>query len=987
MESASERKTIGKYDVIEVLGRGGMGVVYKAMDSRIRRLVAIKMMTGEVSKDPDYLKRFYREAQSTGILQHPNIVVVYDLGDEYGNPYLVMEYLEGIGLDKVIAARTDFSIYEKLNILIQVLDGLAYAHQRGIVHRDIKPQNIMVLRDRTVKIVDFGIARMGNTGLTKTGQVIGTINYMSPEQINAQAVDGRSDIFSAAVVLYELLTYSLPFEGRDTTSTIMKILQDAAPPLTEKLGASYPPELDQVLGNALAKERDERFQTASDFALELTHVRDRLKRDMVHDCLERGRAAIERRELGNARELLQQVVKIDPQHALGKEMLQQVQEKLLRQQRDGQLRQLQADAEDAFNRQLYDDALLLVEQALSLEKSNLGLQKLRSQIQEAKFKKERYEASLRRAASAQQAGNFEEAQRAIEEALAIDPDSSQAKLLKATVLKRIDQQARARQLAELLENARMNIQSRRYTVASDLLKQAEKIDPDSLEVQVLLREAQEAHQEEAKRRQVEMLTHQVEEALAMEDYETAWNKSTEAMVLAPGDTHMLELRRQAEGLRAKAEMKRATEKAIEEARRLLKAGESAGALSVLEAAQRQFPADTRLNTLLATVRQAVEKESKEKLKRDFLAKAKVALEQRDYAAAIGTLIQAQAALPGILEIEQLLRFAQQESSREERTQPLESVPQQAQRLCAEGNFDQAIALLESALRTAPDEQLRALLADIRRKSEEFRREMGKLLGRAQQMAAAGKAAEAVALLEANATVFGRCQDFQEVLADIKQAAGQQQSAAGKPQPSPMATVANATPAANSATQMMSSPTGELPLQPPTPVGPPITPPTAIAAQPSPAAVAAQAAAATPKAVQQPQVSPVVTAKKGGGKGILIAVLLVVLLALAGGTAFFLKNRLGHRAAAPVADTAYIEVFAAPWGTVKSVASTDGSVSRSVNQQTPVRVNVPPGEYTIVVFGPDGSEQTETVKVTNDKPGKYQPVFGKIDVQQIISNSK
>jgi tetratricopeptide (TPR) repeat protein/predicted Ser/Thr protein kinase len=986
MESALERKTIGKYDVLEVLGRGGMGVVYKAMDSRIRRLVAIKMMTGEVSKDPDYLKRFYREAQSTGILQHPNIVVVYDLGDEYGNPYLVMEYLEGIALDKVIAARTNLSIYEKLNILIQVLDGLAYAHQRGIVHRDIKPQNIMVLRDRTVKIVDFGIARMGNTGLTKTGQVIGTINYMSPEQINAQAVDGRSDIFSAAVVLYELLTYALPFEGRDTTSTIMKILQDAVPPLKEKLGASYPPELDQVLGHALAKERDERFQTASDFALELTHVRDRLKRDMIHDCLERGRAAMERGELGNARELLQQVVKIDPQHGLGKEMLQQVQEKLLRQEREGQLRQLQADAEDAFNRQLYDDALLLVEQALSLEKSNLGLQKLRSQIQEAKFKKERYAASLRRAASAQQAGNFEDAQRAVEEALAIDPGGSQAKLLKATVLKRIDQQARARQLAELLENARMNIQSRRYTVASDLLKQAEKIDPESLEVQVLLQETQQAHQEEANRRQLEMLTHQVEEALATEDHETAWNKSTEALVLAPGDTHMLELRRQAEGLRVNAEKKRATEQAVEEARRLLKAGESAGALSVLEAALRQFPADTRLNTLLATVRQTVEKEGKEKLKRDFLAKAKVALEQRDYAAAIEALKQAQAALPGALEIEQLLRFAQQEFSREGRTQPLESVPQQAQRLCAEGNFDQAIALLESALRTAPDEQLRALLADIRRKSEEFRREMGKLLGRAQQMAAAGKAAEAVALLEANAATFGRHQDFQEVLADIKQAADQQKSAVGKPQQRPGPTVGDAIPARNSVASTMASPAGELPLASQTPVVPPTAPPSATAAQASPAAAAPQAAPATQKAVP-PQVSPLVLPKKGGGKGILIAVLLVILFALAGGTAFFLKGRLGHRAAAPGADTAYIEVFAVPWGTVKSVASTDGSVLRSVNQQTPVRVNVPPGEYTIVVFGPDGSEQTETVQVTNDKPGRYQPVFGKIDVQQIINNSK
>jgi len=149
---------IGKYDVVEIIGKGGMGVVYKAMDNLIERLVAIKMMTGAFAENPDLLKRFYREAKSTGMLQHPNIVIIYELGDHEGNPYLVMEYLEGDPLDKIIAARREVSMVEKLGYIIQCCSGLAFAHQRGIVHRDIKPANLMVLKDGNCKLVDFGIA-------------------------------------------------------------------------------------------------------------------------------------------------------------------------------------------------------------------------------------------------------------------------------------------------------------------------------------------------------------------------------------------------------------------------------------------------------------------------------------------------------------------------------------------------------------------------------------------------------------------------------------------------------------------------------------------------------------------------------------------------------------------------------------------------------------------------------------------------------------
>src|SRR5438067_206766 len=233
-ETKTTGTKIGKYDVIDVLGEGGMGIVYRAVDNRIGRLVAIKMMTGGYADNPDLLKRFYREAQSTGSLQHPNIVTVYDLGDQDGNPYLVMEYLEGESLDSIINSHRNLSILEKIGYMSDVCQGLAYAHQRGIVHRDIKPGNVMVLKSGNVRIVDFGIAhiaQLGDKSVTRTGQIIGSLGYMSPEQVNGRAVDKRTDIFSTAVVLYQLLTYTLPFDAETTAATLLKIVHDPPPPL------------------------------------------------------------------------------------------------------------------------------------------------------------------------------------------------------------------------------------------------------------------------------------------------------------------------------------------------------------------------------------------------------------------------------------------------------------------------------------------------------------------------------------------------------------------------------------------------------------------------------------------------------------------------------------------------------------------------------------------------------------------------------------
>jgi serine/threonine protein kinase len=320
-------KRIGKYDVLETIGRGGMGVVLKATDSVLGRLVAIKIMTDGFVDDPDLLKRFYREAQSTASLTHPNIVTVYDLGDQDGMPYLVMQFLEGEGLHAVIKSRRDLSLLTKIHYLLQICHGLQYAHERNITHRDIKPANIMVMPDGTVKIVDFGIAHIGNDQFTRPGQVMGSIHYMSPEQIDGREVDARSDIFALGTVAYELLTLSLPFQGRDVSSTLLKILRDPLLPLAAYL-QDYPAEFDSILERAMAKNKQDRYQTVDEMASAMAQVELRLRREMIAKLHQESEKLIFEGDLVRASEQLQQLIKLDPQNQSASMRMRELQQEM-----------------------------------------------------------------------------------------------------------------------------------------------------------------------------------------------------------------------------------------------------------------------------------------------------------------------------------------------------------------------------------------------------------------------------------------------------------------------------------------------------------------------------------------------------------------------------------------------------------------------------------------------------------------------------------
>jgi len=264
---------IGRYQVVERIGRGAMGLVYRARDESMNREVALKILTADIEDDPDIRARFHREAEAAARLSHPNIITIYDVGEDGDRFFIVMELLRGSILKDYLKQPEGARLERKLDLMAQLCTGIGAAHRASVYHRDIKPGNIFVRDDGILKILDFGVARIASSSMTASGFIVGTPDYMSPEQAKGWEIDQRSDIFSLGGVFYFMLTGRKPFPATDLPTLFHQIQSDEAPAPLGPLGIDVPPALTALIMKALSKKRETRYQTCQEMLADLENVR------------------------------------------------------------------------------------------------------------------------------------------------------------------------------------------------------------------------------------------------------------------------------------------------------------------------------------------------------------------------------------------------------------------------------------------------------------------------------------------------------------------------------------------------------------------------------------------------------------------------------------------------------------------------------------------------------------------------------------------
>jgi Protein kinase domain/PEGA domain len=611
-------KQVGHYQLLDVIGKGGMGVVYRAIDTSIGRTVAIKMMHGTYAEDKDLLARFHREVRSTATLQHKNIVTVYALDNFEGFPYMVMEFLEGKSMAEMISSGESPRVVDKIGLVCQVCEGLQYAHERNIVHRDIKPANILVLKEGVAKIVDFGIARAARSEtLTRTGQVIGSIYYMSPEQISGGGVDARTDIYSAGVMLFEFLTGELPFKASDgdAHATLLKILNDPVPSLT-KYPVEFAEELDELLGRAMAKNVEDRFQTAEDFGYELSRLQETIKRGMTREFLSQAKVAIERKEWDLARQQLQEVLKFERRNREANELIQVVRQEIQQQQRSVQIAQLRSQAQIALNGLHYEEALECIEMARRLDPDDQELVAFSTSIKAQVEQARELADALRRGQAALYAGDLGEAEVAVRRALEIEQGHTEARALEGLINKELEERKRRVQLQGFVEEARREISGHNFLSALQSLQKAQEIDPSDSNIRELLSWAARGHEQEKLRGELQTYTNEIGQLLSADLYVEALESCRKALTRFPDEPSLLQLSQLASRQLEVIARRRAIDKVGVEARRLVDTDQHDQAIRLLEETLDSYPHEGNLETMLAIARSESERKGREREERE-----------------------------------------------------------------------------------------------------------------------------------------------------------------------------------------------------------------------------------------------------------------------------------------------------------------------------------------------------------------------------------
>jgi serine/threonine-protein kinase len=727
MDTPAPVTQIGKYQILGILGVGGMGVVYRGLDKSVGREVAIKTLTEATD---ELRQRFQLEARS-GVLNHPNIVTVYDFGEQDGSPYIVMEYVPGDSLENLLRGGRQFSLIERLEIVRQVCLALGYAHQKGVIHRDIKPANVMVQPDGNIKIVDFGVARLeSHSGHTQAGMVIGTFHYISPERLLGKTADGRADIWSAGIILYLLLTGRLPFPG-DDPATLHRVIREAHEPLSN-MHFGYPAVLDHIIDRALAKDPIDRYETAEEMAGDLEAVNDDLKREHVGEALGNVKHLIDQEKWTSVRPVLLDLQRLNPQNTEVKRLLREVQEKVSRQQKTLQLQQLLGEAEEAVLSQRYKDAIEFYNQAATLDKGNPEITLKIEHVRGLKEKADKVVQLLEQAREARGRADFSAAGELIDKALQLDERNTDLRNERARIVQEAERMNRERQRREFSEAGRGQLAARQYTEAIKSLRAALEIDPTDNETQQLYQGAVDRQEEQRRRRIIEQIVAEISESIAAQDYDRALALIQRAQERLPGEAVLLQLKVDAETRQREQSAKKLLEQTSLHVYDLLHSNPQQ-ALTAVHQALAQIPGDPGLIALEEKVSEQIKKTSAEETKSQNLKQAQAAIDAKQFDQAIRTLEAAAVECGELPEITSLLTYAREQKRKAGLSMLAANATREAQALIAAGSFEAAMNLLQPVALETGDASVEQLLRQATSSLADLGRRLDAVLSRSQAL--------------------------------------------------------------------------------------------------------------------------------------------------------------------------------------------------------------------------------------------------------------
>ena len=457
------RKTIGRYQITGIIGSGGSGQVYSALDQTVGRVVAIKVLNAP--GNADLVRRFQAEAKTVANLHHKNIVTVHEYGEEDGVPYLVMEYLKGTTLQELIR-QGSLPLLEKMEIMTEVAEGLHYAHECGITHRDVKPANIMQLTDGAVKIMDFGIARLGAEGttrLTQTGLLIGSIMYMAPEQFSGTA-DPLTDVFGFGVTYYELLTGRNPFAAADPVGIIFKIANFDPPPVS-RVAPECPEALDRILARTLARDRESRYSSLWDVMADSSGILTEMRRDQAGKHCREAQQLFAAGQWEAARLAVRKVLRLDPGQEDARRLKSEIDETLRKRDAVARADHLMDQAEAAMGQQQFEEAGTILESIRDLAVTHPKIQRRFEWVATQVGRARQRLANLNQAQREMHKPNLSEAFRLVSEVLGEDPSNSTAKDLLQEIRARMAAGEAARHLRDEIDAVNRCLQSGEYDEA------------------------------------------------------------------------------------------------------------------------------------------------------------------------------------------------------------------------------------------------------------------------------------------------------------------------------------------------------------------------------------------------------------------------------------------------------------------------------------------------------------------------------------------